>query len=535
MRFVTTTTLLCALATSSALANPLEASAHDDAHLKPTRTLHTRQNGVNPPFNVNNPAPTPAFTMPALPKLLDVNQIVNLVGATTAPVNSLLGQAASTLLQGLTSGNTNPIVGTVQGLLCGLFGCNTAPPPPSGTPKPLPLNTTCLNGTYDAATITSLFYYGGANTIVYLCPNSVLNLVDTIHFTNKNQTLQTGPGSVDPGNYATLRVTGRSQNTAVYTAADGRDGATLRNVIVDGNRPNLGWGGIGSGPLIQMGGNNKGQLIENVRAFEPRGWTSLHLIEGFANSCSGMTVRNNVMGPSGQAASVAGQKTNRMARLSKRQTSSTSQDVPPGQWADGISLACKGSTVTGNTVIDATDVGIVIFGAPASKVQGNTIISRNRVLLGGINAADYLPFFGSFKDVLVSGNTINAEGNMIKIGLTLGTLSWGDFNSTLYRTSGGTFNDNTFTSGGTGYFGYGISVNGHNTATVRNNKFNSASFGGQPTSSCRFNPMPAYGPMYVNPYTTPGSSLQNQFQKAVYDFAICHNPGQVARRGVNVY
>ncbi|KAK4047461.1 hypothetical protein OIV83_005373 [Microbotryomycetes sp. JL201] len=539
MRLTSTTVLLCALATTAFG----ESTSPIEDYPSPTRTLQTRQNGKNPPFNVNNPAPTPAFTMPALPKLLDVNQLVNLVGATTAPVNSLLGQAATRLLQDLTSGYTNPVVGTVQGLICGLFGCNAAPPPPSGRPKPVPSNVTCLNGTYDAATISSLFYFGGANTIVYLCPNAVLNLVDTIHFTDKNQTLQTGPGSVDPSQYATLRVTGRSQSTAVYTAADGRDGATLRNVIVDGNRPNLGWGGVGSGPLIQMGGNNKGQLIENVKAFEPRGWTALHLIEGFMNSCQGMTVRNNQMGPSGNAASVSGQKTNKMRRMSKRQSGGggssgsgvAAQNVPAGQWADGISLACKGSTVTGNTVVDATDVGIVIFGAPGSKVTGNTVISRNRVLLGGINAADYLPFFGSFKDVVVSGNTINAEGNMIKIGMTLGTLSWGDFNSTLYRTNGGTFNDNTFTSGSTGYFGYGVSVNGHNAATVRNNKFTSASFGGQPTASCRFNPMPAYGPMYFNPYTTPGSNLQSQFQKAVYDFAICHNPGQVARRGVNVY
>lgn len=28
-----------------------------------------------------------------------------------------------------------------------------------------------------------------------------------------------------------------------------------------------------------------------------------------------------------------------------------------GQWADGISVACKGSTISGNTITDATDGG----------------------------------------------------------------------------------------------------------------------------------------------------------------------------------
>ncbi|KAK4046729.1 hypothetical protein OIO90_006460 [Microbotryomycetes sp. JL221] len=535
MRIIPSAIIACAM-TTLAIAEP---SANH--HKQPTRTIHARQNGGSPPFNVNNPAPTPVFTLPAVPNLLNVNDLAGLVGATTAPVNSLLGQASSALLQGLTSGQgigiIQKVTGQVQGLLCGLFGCNTAPPPPPNNPKPVPTGLKCLNGTFNAATITSLFFYGGPDTIVYLCPGTTMNLVDTIHFTNKNQTLQTGPGDVDSSQYATLKVTGKSQATAIYTAADGRDGARVRNLIVDGNRPQLGWGGVGSGPLIQMGGNNKGQLIENVRAYEPRGWTALHLIEGFANSCSGTIVRNNIMGPSGNAASVQGQKTNKMARLSKRQQGQTSQQTfyPPGQWADGISMACKGSTIEGNTVIDATDVGIVLFGAPGTKVTGNTIISRNRVLLGGINAADFLPFFGSFKDVVVTGNTIKAESTMIKIGMTLGTLSWGDFNSTLFRTNSGTFDGNTLTSGSTGYFGYGISINGHNMATVRNNKFNSANFGGQPGSGCRFNPMPKYGPLLINPYTTPGANLQSGFDKQVYDFGICHNPGPITRQGVNVY
>jgi len=45
---------------------------------------------------------------------------------------------------------------------------------------------------------------------------------------------------------------------------------------------------------------------------------------------------------------------------------------------------------------------------------------------------------------------------MIKIGMAVGTLSWGSYNSTDYRTSVGTYSDNVFSSGSDGYFGFGV-------------------------------------------------------------------------------
>lgn len=49
---------------------------------------------------------------------------------------------------------------------------------------------------------------------------------------------------------------------------------------------------------------------------------------------------------------------------------------------------------------------------------------------------------------------------MIKIGIAIGVLSWQDSRATA-RTFGGSFENNVFTSGPTGYFGYGITVAGH--------------------------------------------------------------------------
>ena len=43
------------------------------------------------------------------------------------------------------------------------------------------------------------------------------------------------------------------------------------------------------------------------------------------------------------------------------------------QWADGISVACAQTVVQNNLINTPTDGGIVLFGAPGSLVQNNTI------------------------------------------------------------------------------------------------------------------------------------------------------------------
>lgn len=70
-----------------------------------------------------------------------------------------------------------------------------------------------------------------------------------------------------------------------------------------------------------------------------------------------------------------------------------------------ISFAGSNGLVAGNEIIDATDGAIgnirkfftlpslklfkVVFGAPGTLVISNTIISQNRITLGGINMVDF--------------------------------------------------------------------------------------------------------------------------------------------------
>jgi parallel beta-helix repeat protein len=95
-----------------------------------------------------------------------------------------------------------------------------------------------------------------------------------------------------------------------------------------------------------MGGPNSNQLIEYVRSYDPRSWSCLHIAEGDLR-CNNVTVQNNDIGPCGSDAWM--------------------------EWADGISVSCRSTIVRNNMINSPTDGGIVLFGAPDSIVENNTI------------------------------------------------------------------------------------------------------------------------------------------------------------------
>ena len=78
--------------------------------------------------------------------------------------------------------------------------------------------------------------------------------------------------------------------------------------------------------------------VDNVHAYEPRGWSVLHGIEGWQNMCRGMIITNNQIGPAGHAPNTGFQ-------FKKRDSTG---NYGAGQWADGISIACFQSTVSNN-------------------------------------------------------------------------------------------------------------------------------------------------------------------------------------------
>lgn len=137
---------------------------------------------------------------------------------------------------------------------------------------------------------------------------------------------------------------GPTQATAVVGNCDFCTAIRLSNVILNGNRDLLGRidPSEGGSALIEIGGNNaEGQLVENVWSYNPRGWSALHTAEGNdGNSnptCSGLTIRNNQIGPSGSSPNQGPQFKRDLenyrlfSRASARIRAATGVK-PPGEW-----------------------------------------------------------------------------------------------------------------------------------------------------------------------------------------------------------
>lgn len=132
----------------------------------------------------------------------------------------------------------------------------------------------CLNSSATDVDINALLYYGGAGTTVYFCPNAAITLQNPIFFTAANQVLRTlNPKSQNAR--ALLSVGGTNQSVAIYAGCDHCIGIQIVDLQVYGARDTLGrlFDGLA---LIEVGGMSSGQLVQNVKAWEPRGWSTLH-------------------------------------------------------------------------------------------------------------------------------------------------------------------------------------------------------------------------------------------------------------------
>ncbi len=327
----------------------------------------------------------------------------------------------------------------------------------------------------------------GPDAIAVLCPGAVFQLTGSVAFTADGQQVLTA-GLPTGDSRATLRIVSADLTTAVLMRDHNE--AVLSNVIVDGNRPSL--GPKSGDALIYAGGFSDGQIIRGNKIMNTRSWSSLQLIEGHSESqpCAHALVEGNQVGPAG-----------------------TSDNM---QWADGISLACTDSEVRSNVITDATDGGIVVFGAPGSVIEGNTVRAQTRTLLGGINMVDTGAYHGDYTGTIVRNNIIDAAGAVIRIGLGMGPNVWGCLppGSTEVAT-GGTVTGNTLR--GT-HMQYGFAVDGVRSWTVTGNT-DEATHTGAPSVNCGgLVASPPSGFQY-NPAHAQGT-FQPEFVKANLGLAL---------------
>ncbi|KAG8746693.1 hypothetical protein FRC10_003997 [Ceratobasidium sp. 414] len=171
-----------------------------------------------------------------------------------------------------------------------------------------------------------------------------------------------------------------------------KSGARLRNLLFEGGREKYGHNPDGRCMIIIGALDTCNQVVDRCIIRNPRHWSCLQAFEGSTN----IRITNNFIGPAGYGADV------------------------DGKWADGISFSASDGLVAGNQILDATDGAIVIFGAPGSLITSNTIISRHRLCLGGLNMVDYNPHKGNYSFTRVLNNTVRTEGAYIKVGVGMG-------------------------------------------------------------------------------------------------------------------
>ncbi|GJN91414.1 hypothetical protein Rhopal_004435-T1 [Rhodotorula paludigena] len=326
--------------------------------------------------------------------------------------------------------------------------------PPTHIFHPLPHARPGGADVENGAAISELFRSGGPGTTVLLAQRQTYVLFGEIDMAHPGTTLATqGFPTFESGNQAVLET--RAQDNSVGVRMLNLPRCAVKRVHIRGCR---GWGTKapsdeekerwkhegrmgwleGGGPLIVMGGPEAyEQMVEGCRLEDPRGWTGVHLVD-FAQRCR---VINNLVGPCGQQA--------------------------PGPWADGLSIAGKDSVVAGNTVFDATDGAIVLFCAPGTVCANNTIIARERNLLGAINMVDDFPFDRNFDETRVIGNTIKTEGAFIRVAIACGPTSWNPWGPGHTLNYGGQVLHNYI---GPGQLGYGITLSGTKNFTVLGNE-----------------------------------------------------------------
>jgi len=249
-----------------------------------------------------------------------------------------------------------------------------------------------------------------------LLPGRVYELSETLHYKKAGQKVFT-KGARFPADYATLKIADKDLMLLVNAA--GVKGAVLEHVVCDGNRyelstlPKPKTGGGGQPPLVYFGGNGgDDQIVRECVFMNTRTWSTLKMHEGAANC---LAEGNLFFG----------------AGVDCRGNGREGREVP-FNWGDSISCAAANSIIRNNLMIDPTDVGVVLYGAPGTIVEDNVVASVSRESLGGVNMVDAIAHYqlneegtlADYRGVKVRNNYIDAVGARIHMGIPMGAVPW---------------------------------------------------------------------------------------------------------------
>jgi hypothetical protein len=178
-------------------------------------------------------------------------------------------------------------------------------------------------------------------------------------------------------------------------------GAKLVNVWLSGERHVVGSSPRAVNVLLQ----GTGSEVRGIKSEASAGWTSIAAI----GTADGVPCRALVVGES------------------LITNYSGSHESEP---ADGISVSCEDATVQSNDVVDASDVGIAVFGAGAAEQR--SVVTDNRVIAAGLSAYAALAFLPDgtadrFTDASMSANELWTSATQhFDIGIAVGSAPWAD-------------------------------------------------------------------------------------------------------------
>jgi uncharacterized protein DUF4214 len=234
-----------------------------------------------------------------------------------------------------------------------------------------------------------------------------------------------------------------------------KGGATLSHVWVDGARGNPDNRDTSRDNVMTYGGT--GTTVTADRITDSQGPSNLYLLGSFDGyPCASETVSDNLI------------------------TAYASDHFQNSDWTDGISDSCENATISGNQVVDATDVAIVQYRITTdvtqrSVVKGNQVLSAGNSMYGGLGLDPLYEGQGSapktydFTGAAITGNTMwSGPDTHFEIGIANGTRAWFAGTYPTNTGTGGSITGNT-TGSLTARVATGVATGGMLDTTVSGN------------------------------------------------------------------
>jgi parallel beta-helix repeat protein len=114
------------------------------------------------------------------------------------------------------------------------------------------------------------------------------------------------------------------------------------------------------------------------------------------------------------------------AVISNNTLRNNGQNSQNNMWSDGITIHFSDrANVTNNTIVDSSDVALILGGGRNALVANNTISQPTQVTFAGLMLDNFnggTP--GDFTNAIVTGNTINCGAQNCHFGINLGPHPW---------------------------------------------------------------------------------------------------------------